>query len=238
MPDQVSCGNCGTVLDEPPESRKPCPVCGSTARNFVMNAEPGVYVLTGAEATLQHVNSSASLVLKTVVTFGEKTDKGRIVTSVTIPWFEIIEILKKDPMLAHKISPRKWEEIIAGAYRRQGFDPVTLTPPSGDGGRDVIAVKREGGVLLGTVRVIDQVKAYKPGHLVTAEDARALLGVLSAEPASKGFLTTTSDFAPRLKDDALIAPFIPIRIELINGAELLRRLVAASSSPLPREGQG
>jgi restriction system protein len=63
-----------------------------------------------------------------------------------------------------------------------------------DHGRDVIAVKRG----LGFVRVIDQVKAYKPTHLVTADDVRALIGVLHGDGASKGFLTTTSDFAPRL----------------------------------------
>jgi len=47
-----------------------------------------------------------------------------------------------------------WEEIIAGAYKKAGFDEVTLTPRSGDLGRDVIAIKKG----LGSVRVIDQVK--------------------------------------------------------------------------------
>jgi len=58
--------------------------------------------------------------------------------------------------------------------RQSGFDEVTLTPRSGDYGRDVIAIKKG----IGTIRVIDQVKAYKPGHLVGANDVRALLGAL------------------------------------------------------------
>ena len=74
-----------------------------------------------------------------------------------------------------------------------------------DDGRDVIAVKKG----IGSVRVIDQVKAYKAGHLVKADDVRALMGVLQGDGASKGFLTTTSDFAPRIKDDPLIKPFVP-----------------------------
>jgi restriction system protein len=82
---------------------------------------------------------------------------------------------------------------------------VTLTLRSGDYGRDVIAVKRG----LGSVRVIDQVKAYKPSQLVKADDVRALLGVLHADNASKGFLTTASDFAPKLREDILLKPFIP-----------------------------
>jgi restriction system protein len=77
---------------------------------------------------------------------------------------------------------------------------------------------------IGSVRVIDQVKAYKPGHLVTANDVRALMGVLQNDGAAKGFLTTTSDFAPKLKEDPLIVPFMPSRLELINGSMLLKRL--------------
>lgn len=97
---------------------------------------------------------------------------------------------------------------------------MILTPRSGDFGRDVIAIKKG----LGEVRVIDQVKAYKPGHLVTANDVRALMGVLQNDGASKGFLTTTSDFAPKMGDDPLITPFIPQRLELINGDKLILRL--------------
>jgi len=78
--------------------------------------------------------------------------------------------------------------------------------------------------VIGIIRVIDQVKAYKPDHLVTANDVRALLGVLQGDGASKGILTTTSDFAPKLREDPLIIPFIPSRLELINGTMLLKQL--------------
>ncbi len=165
--------------------------------------------------------SESNVVLKSILTFGENTDEGKLVEAVNIPWFEILDILAKDPGTAFSIPPDKWEEIIAGAYQRAGFDEVTLTPRSGDYGRDVIAVKKG----LGTVRVIDQVKAYKKEHLVTANDVRALVGVLHGDGASKGFLTTTSDFAPKLRSDPLIAPFMPSRLELINGENLLSRLL-------------
>jgi restriction system protein len=166
------------------------------------------------------VLSSASLLLQTVIVPGAMTNEGQLIEAVTLPWFEIIELLTRDPFLAYQITDRKWEEIIAGAYQRAGFDEVTLTPRSGDMGRDVIAVKRG----LGTVRIIDQVKAYGPNHLVTADDVRALLGVLQGDKASKGFLTTTSDFAPKLRGDILLKPFMPAQLELINGKMLLARL--------------
>jgi restriction system protein len=116
--------------------------------------------------------------------------------------------------------------MVAGAYERGGADEVILTPCSGDLGRDVIATFRG----IGRVRVIDQVKAYNSSHLVTADDVRALLGVLEADGASKGVLTTTSDFAPRLREDRLIKPYLRNRIELVNGSDLLSRLTELSAS--------
>ena len=67
-------------------------------------------------------------------------------------------------------------------------------------------------------------RAYGPDHLVTADDVRALLGVLQGDKASKGFMTTTSDFAPKLRDDILLKPYMPAQLELINGKMLLARL--------------
>ena len=58
---------------------------------------------------------------------------------------------------------------------------------------------------------------------------RALIGVPPCDGASKGFLTTTSDFAPRIKEDPLITPHIPARLELINGPTLIQRLKELAS---------
>jgi restriction system protein len=160
------------------------------------------------------------ILIKTVIVPGARTAEGTLIEAVTLPFFEIIELLARDPGLVFQIDARKWEEIVAGAYSRANFDEVILTPRSGDAGRDVIAVKHG----IGSVRVIDQVKAYRPGHLVTAEDARALYGVVELDGASKGFLTTTSDFAPRLREDVLLRKALASRIELINGEMLLKRL--------------
>jgi hypothetical protein len=53
---------------------------------------------------------------------------------------------------------------------------------------------------------------------------RALIDVLELDGASKGFLATTSGFAPKLATDPLIQPLIPKKLELINGSMLLTRL--------------
>ena len=72
------------------------------------------------------------------------------------------------------------------------------------------------------VRIIGSVKAHKPNHLVEASDVRELIGVLSTDlQATKGVVTTTSDFAPKIKEDPSICPLVPHRLELINGHKLL-----------------
>ena len=223
MSDRVNCAECGAQLneidDEDENRRSPCPMCGSKKRKYTLEVQDSFYAIEGTGVLLLK-NSNAELLLQTVIILGENTNEGSLIESVAIPWFEIVELLKKDPNVAFQISHRKWEEIVAGAYSKAGFDEVILTPRSGDFGRDIIAIKRG----IGSIRVIDQVKAYKKGHLVTADDVRALMGVLVGDNASKGFLTTTSDFAPMLDKDPLITPFIPARLELINGTKLIKRL--------------
>jgi restriction system protein len=183
-----------------------------------------VRVGTAAEVNIAHPVVpkifGTPLLLQTVFIPGAKTDEGLIVEAVALPWFDIIRAIQDDPSIAFQISPEKWEEIVATAYRRANFDEVTVTPRSGDLGRDVIAIKHG----LGTIRVIDQVKAFGPDHRVTANDVRALVGVLEADKVSKGFVTTTSDFAPKIQEDPLIRYHVPARLELIKGERLLARL--------------
>jgi restriction system protein len=149
--------------------------------------------------------------LKAVITLGASDSEGRLVESVAVPWFEILQLIQKDPAAAYQIDARRWEEIIAGAYMQAGFDEVILTPRSGDKGRDVVATKFG----IGSIRIFDQMKAYKPGHLVTADEVRSMLGVITGgNNVSKGIVTTTSEFAPRLAEDPYIKQYLPYRLEL------------------------
>lgn len=175
-----------------------------------------MHMVTLAAATKK--NQNPVITLKALLTFGDKTSEGRIVKAVGTPWFEILRIINNDPESIYQIDPFQWEEIIAGAYDAAGFDEVILTPRSGDKGRDIIATIN--GV--GSIKIVDQVKAFSPEHLVSANDVRALAGVISMEQnVSKGVITTTSDFAPKVRDDDLIKKLIPYRLELRPRNELL-----------------
>jgi len=166
-----------------------------------------------------------SILLQAVVTRGKKTDDGVFIEAVTAPWFEIIALIKRDPNAVYQLNCWQWEDLIAGAYKESGFD-VILTPRSGDKGRDVIAT-RPGFV---SIRIYDQVKAYTPGHLVSANDVRALCGVLGIDGnVSKGIITTTTDFAPGIyKDEGLLA-LMPHRLDLRPRAKLIEWLTQTAA---------
>jgi len=146
---------------------------------------------------------------------GGRTREGDLIVAVRPAWTQILEELERDPHALQKLSARQAEELVAGGWRDHGWQ-VTLTPRSGDGGVDIIATRRD---LDGAIRILDQVKRYKPGHLVTAEDVRAMWGVLDADRrASKAYVTTTSGFAPGIECE--FADRMPSRIELRDGAAL------------------
>jgi restriction system protein len=49
-----------------------------------------------------------------------------------------------------------------------------------------------------------------------------MLGVITgAQNVSKGLVTTTGEFAPRLADDEYIRPYLPFRLELKARQDLL-----------------
>lgn len=227
------CAGCGATIgprdtyfrDEPhPMARRHrgvavrhlCAMCvtGHPASEFSRKEEHGQRLLPFAQAV---VNLPPVMVQAAVIELGHRTDEGAVLQGVTVPWFEIVKGIMKDPKFLYEVPWRTLEELIAGAYYREGWDEVTITPRSGDGGRDIIAVKRR----VCQVRIIDQVKAYSEEHKVTANDVRALLGVLSSDlNISKGFVTTSGQFAPGIMEDPSIKPFLPYRLELRDGAEL------------------
>lgn len=184
-----------------------------TGQAQIQIVAPGIYLWATAES-----DEPAILLQSEIITLGDPTADGVIVSAVRLPWFKISEEIRSDPHFLRRFpnNHRKFEEFLAGIYEQQGFD-VVLTPQRADGGRDVIATKS--GIL--SIRVLGQAKAYSPHHLVTHDEVRALLGVLSADQnASKGMLVTTSDFQPGVYTAPQIQQFVPHRLELINGTAI------------------
>jgi restriction system protein len=163
-------------------------------------------------------SGDATLLLRTTFTrdVGDAAE-GKVIVAVVPTFLAILQELHNFPWKIYQLPPRRFEELIAASYERDGWEAV-LTPRSGDGGFDVMATKRGFGAL----RVIEQVKAYAPDRRVTADEVRALVGVLGSKlDTSKGIVTTTGEFAPRLKDDPYLKLLMPYRLELRSVPELL-----------------
>lgn len=163
---------------------------------------------------LRSSRSGEALVLPiSVAEIKGEFDEGALVRSCSPVWMSLLAGLSRDPDLLSKLHWRDLEEVVASAYDREGWD-VILTPRSGDMGRDIIASRSD----VGMIKIFDQVKAFSPGHRVSANDVRALCGVLRGN-VSKGIVTTTSDFAPGIWEE--FSDLMPWRIQLRNGSDLL-----------------
>ncbi len=173
-------------------------------------------------------NYPTILLQAALVNLGDETNDGPLVESVSIAWFEIVRELARNPAFLSELPWRKLEELIAGAYEREGWPEVVLTPRSGDRGRDVIAT-RPG---FGSIRVFDQVKAYAPGYRVSADEVRSLVGALSLEGnVSRGVVTTSAEFAPGISKDPRLSALMPYRLELKDGPQLLEWLTEILDRP-------
>jgi len=162
--------------------------------------------------------STSTLMLQSIVNQHGAVPDGYIVECLALPWLAIVAEIDRNPAFLTEFAMhhRKFEEFLAASYERAGFD-VVLTPQRGDRGRDVIATMRG----LCSIRILDQAKAYKAGHLVTHDDVRAMLGTLATDSnASKGVITTTSDFQPGILKGDEFKHFLPYRLELKNGMQL------------------
>ena len=157
------------------------------------------------------LDDGPDITVQAILTFGDKTDEGRLIAGVGIAWDEIIKLFEDNPEEIYKIDPFKFEEIIAGGYEKEGYE-VILTPKSGDKGRDIIATRSDGA---GSIRIFDQVKRYAIHRPVPANDVRALIGVINSDDnVSKGIITTTSTFAPEIYKDKNIKRLMPYRLDL------------------------
>lgn len=103
---------------------------------------------------------------------------------------ELIRHLARHPHLMRELDPRKFETLIAELLKAKGYE-IELTQPSKDGGRDILAIRRDD---IGTALTLVECKRYAAHNKVGVEIVRGLYGVLEAEKATRGLIATTSYF--------------------------------------------
>jgi restriction system protein len=115
------------------------------------------------------------------------------------------------------MSPARFEALIGRLLVALGFDEVSVTPISKDGGIDVRGTLFVGDVI--RTRMAVQVKRWK--HNVQAQVVQQVRGSLGAH--EQGLIITTSDFSRRAKGEAAEANKTPVA--LMNGDQLVALLI-------------
>ena len=111
-------------------------------------------------------------------------------------------------------QPKEFEFLVAGLYEQMGYK-TKITKSSYDGGIDILAKKEKVGR---QEQLLIQCKRYRKN--IGVDEARNLLGVVSASKATKGALISCSDFTREAKKFSSSNP----RIELINIKNLTQLL--------------
>ena len=149
------------------------------------------FVLKEEEITKEEVVEPTTLILP-------PEHQDRIIRAENIP-FRLIHAILRDPRHMRNLTPRQFEEFIAEVVDHLGFSNIILTPPSGDGGRDVIASNEINGI---PMTFFFECKKYAEGNKVQLDTLRSLLGTVAhhATEANMGVLVTTSTFTKGCKD--------------------------------------
>ncbi|WP_370691289.1 restriction endonuclease [Bradyrhizobium sp.] len=133
---------------------------------------------------IRNGSNVATVVVSGLIIPERQDAEGILVKSYGALWLEIARQLGTDWSKAFQLSSREWEEMLAGAFAKEGYQ-VTLTPSSGDRGRDVIAV-RDG---VGSMRILGSMKRYAPDNLVTRAHVHEMFGVVGTDlGATKGIM--------------------------------------------------
>lgn len=127
------------------------------------------------------------------------------------------DVRKKMKAKLMALKPEEFEELVSRLFREMGFQEVSRTRLSGDGGIDMRGTMVTGGVIRTELAI--QVKRWK--HNVQAPTVQQVRGSLGAH--EQGCIVTTSDFSSGAREEASKMDKAPIA--LIDGKELINLLM-------------
>lgn len=94
--------------------------------------DPGTVTLCDAAVELgDYLQQEADELLIGALIETRKAAAGEAIVRMVAPaWLELVRLIQANPNIMHSMADRNFEELIAGAYKRAGFDKVVLTPQS------------------------------------------------------------------------------------------------------------
>ena len=102
------------------------------------------------------------------------------------------------------LTSLEFELLVGALFKRMGYS-VTVTPPSGDGGVDVVAEKLESGA-----RAVVLIQCKLNRNKVKVQPVRELTGVVLKRHANKGILITNSTFTSGATREADATPTVEL----------------------------
>lgn len=124
------------------------------------------------------------------VPFANESNCRELIEVVHASWDRVLRDIATRPHSIHDLTPRQFEEFMAELLEREGMN-VTLTPPSKDGGYDILATSKS---QFGSHLYLVECKRYAPNRPVGVELVRNLYGLVEQKGATAGILATTSRF--------------------------------------------
>ena len=205
----ATCSVCGHVFWEPDidehGNRVKCPSCGELPRNYYVSVSDGIHLSSSASVSLDAI-LVAKPEIEVQFDLERKIDGKTIIECSGLIGQEFVEFFHKYPDELKIMDRRRFEELVAELFGGFGYE-VELTKQTRDGGRDIIAVKREEV----QVKYLIECKRPDPGGYVGVRPVRELLGVRQDEEATKAILATTAYFS---KDAKLLFERHPWILEL------------------------
>lgn len=177
-------------------------------------AEAGPWIHENSSAKVDHYASQFELHwgqsfdvdrLDDLYSYSEGSDGGGPLPILDLlqGWEPLIAKLARSPRLLHELTPRSFEELVADLLARDGLQP-TLTPVSGDGGRDILVYHNSP---LGRHLYLVECKKWSPDRPIGVAVVRQLYGVVSLERATAGLIVSTSSFTKGATDFANTVPY-------------------------------
>lgn len=134
-----------------------------------------------------------------------------------------IDYLGAQPHEIERIHWRQFEFLTAEFFRRHGY-LVTITPPRGDGGVDVI-VKREGEIV-GPDLIVIQCRRYARDNSVSLDEVKAFWTTVGEHGATKGLVVTTSRLT---RGGRVFVEARKYRLSVVEGENVKKWINALSS---------
>ena len=116
----------------------------------------------------------------------------------------------------HALPPAGFERFCQRLLRESGFEEVTVTGRSGDGGIDGIGILKAN--VLVSFKVVFQCKRYKDSGAVNAGQVRDFRGAMMGR-ADKGIILTTGSFTSDARRESTRDGVPPI--ELVDGEKIV-----------------